>query len=79
MITVLSTLAFILVAIGVYGSKYHYSYGQKCLFTSQILWLVVGSLQNNYVLVAQSVYLFCIAWSTDRLWSDKGYYGKTRV
>lgn len=76
MLTVLSTLAFILVAIGVRGVKHHYSYGQKCLFTSQVVWLLVGLLQNNYVLVAQSVYLFYIAWSTDRLWSDKGYYRK---
>lgn len=74
MVVVLSTIAFVLVALGVYGSKYHYSYGQKCLFTSQVMWLAVGFLQHNYVLVAQSIYLFYIAWSTDRLWSDKGYY-----
>lgn len=76
MITILSAMAFILVAIGVYGAKYHYSYGQKCLYVSQMFWLVIGVLQNNYMLVAQSIYLFYIAWSTDQLWRNKYYVKK---
>lgn len=76
LVNIFSTVAFILVLVGLGGIKYHYSYGQKCMLCAQIAWLIVGLITTppNYILVAQSIYLGWYTWTIDRLWTDRGYY-----
>jgi len=69
-------LAFIAVAFGLRGVKYRLQYAQRILMIAQILWGVIGYRTGNYVLVAQSCYLFWVSWSTDRHWRKEGWYAE---
>lgn len=74
LINIISFIAFVLVLIGLRGIKFHIRYGQKCMLVAQICWFSVGWISNNYVLMAQSMYLTWYTWTIHRYWNKEGYY-----